>query len=219
METANLVMWLTHREANIADRTSAGRYLRRAIRALDPAVPEPEWRAGERDVPVSTDRIEELSIPVEHSTPDTGFAWSVVSGSPPRDLHLQATIGMNQVSSAVKVRSRLEDPAELLGLDTAFDRLWEEFRSDLDRVHLSVGVDFLLRQRRDTVERPLPTIGWRNLLRRPAKLDQSVIELPPWVTVERDGEHLHIILGPDARSLDPERAAVIRDQLVASEYL
>jgi len=92
--------------------------------------------------------------------------------------------------------------------------------ASVDRLQLSVGASFHHDQSPDfnAEGRRLPTLGWRNRLRKPPT-GFGPLNLPDWVTVRDDSSHIELTLGPSAFDLDARDAAKVRDMVVESGLL
>lgn len=153
----------------------------RAIAGMfDDIVPESGWRSDESDDPVATDGLAALVIPNLTTVGDAGFSWSITWGSPPRDLFLQMTAGTSHRRTGGKASLRFDDASEFTRLEQAYETMSAD--ATTTRLHLSVGVGFLIRQQPEFDDRwrRLPAIGWRNWIRKPAPGPVD-LDVPDWV--------------------------------------
>lgn len=216
METANLIFQMTH--PAVSDLDAATALARAIVDQVSAAAPDNHWRVEENAEPVPVDRLKELVIPNETTVEDAFYSWGIVSGQPPRDLYLSMYIGWGGSESSGKARLRFENREQFGRLEEVYERMARD--ASVDRLHLSVGASFLLDQppEFDVQGRRLPTLGWRNRLRKPPTGFRS-LSLPDWVTVRDDSSHIELTLGPSALDLDARDAAKVRDMVVESGLL
>ncbi len=218
MNTANLIFRMTHRQNPIENLSDATRLARKIVDGFSAASPDGRWRAEESGEPLETDRLAELLLSEIDDSPDRGYVWGIGSGSPPRDLQITFTIGLDRIFSSGKASLRFETLDEF----QQFEDVYVAMSADLtvDFMHLSVGVDFLLRQppEFDQQWKRLPIIGWRNRLRRPLNSPVEV-ELPDWVKVYVEPTHIELVLGDNPFDLDPGDAAGVRDAMMKAGLL
>jgi hypothetical protein len=167
METANLTFRMTHPAPSDLDAATA--FARAIADQVSAAAPANTWRAEENADPVTVDHLKELVIPNETSVERAvmGYGWGIVSGQPPRDLYLQMSIGVRGTASSGKAQLGFDDREQFGRLEEVYGRMARD--SSVDRLQLSAGVSFLLDQSPDfnAEGRRLPTLGWRNRLRKP----------------------------------------------------
>jgi hypothetical protein len=123
------------------------------------------------------------------------------------------------IRRSAKVRGISEYPAlARLALEEVYDRMARN--ASVDLLQLSVGVSFHLDQSPDfnAEGRRLPTLGWRNRLRKPPTGFRP-LSLPDWVNVRDDSSHIELTLGPSAFDLDARDTAKVRDIVVESGLL
>ena len=216
METANLIFRMTH--ATLPDLDAATALARAIVDQVSAAAPADTWRAEENADPVTVDHLKELVIPNETTVEDAFYSWGIVSGQPPHDLYLQMYIGWGGAESSGKAQLRLDHREQFGRLEEVYERMARD--ASVDRLQLSVGASFQLDQSPDfnAEGRRLPTLGWRNRLRKPPTGFRS-LSLPDWVTVRDDSSHIELTLGPSAFDLDTRDAAKVRDMVVESGLL
>lgn len=215
---ANLVFRMLHPAGTVRELGDALPVARAIAGLFDDIVPGSGWRSEGRDGPVATDALAALVIPNLTTVGDAGFSWSITWGSPPSDLFLQMTVGTSHRRTGGKARFRFDDVSEFTRLEQAYEAMSAD--PTTTRLHLSVGVEFLIRQQPefDDQWRRLPPIGWRNWLRKPAPGPVDLY-VPDWVGLRETPTSVEFILGPDPFSLDPAAAAEIRSRVMNAGLL
>jgi hypothetical protein len=216
--TANLIFRMTDREHPIDSPSEATRFAQKVVDRFSEASPDGRWRADEHGEPLETNRLAELLLSDIQDARDAGYLWAIGTGSPPRDLQIVLTAGLNRVFRSGKASLRFQTSEEFQKLENVYVAMSSDPTVDL--MHLSVGVDFLLRQppEFDAQWKRLPVIGWRNLVRRPLNLPVDVV-LPHWVKVHVQPTHIELVLGESPFDLDPADAATVRDAMMTAGLL